>query len=161
MRTISVEVELQGTPTRNYEASLTWAISSSASTRSSKVQVTLIKHPAVGVLEDPYTVRGILRLILIEDVLHWVNLFHFYMEIYNNKSQDLWCWSCFFQICLNAQIVKPHFNPFFTTEDVLTANYHSTVKAELFEGETCEEAPVLLLEVRKRGEENLPKRAWV
>ncbi|XP_047490877.1 hemolymph clottable protein-like [Penaeus chinensis] len=104
VRTISVEVELQGTPTRNYEASLTWAISSSGTTRSSKVQVTLIKHPAVGVLEDPYT------------------------------------------ICLNAQIVKPHFNPFFTTEDVLTANYHSTVKAELYEGETCEESPVLLLE---------------
>lgn len=58
MRTISVEIELQGTPTRNYEASLTWAISSSASARSSKVQVTLMKHPAVGVLEDPYTVRG-------------------------------------------------------------------------------------------------------
>ncbi|XP_069996102.1 hemolymph clottable protein, partial [Penaeus vannamei] len=104
VRTISVEIELQGTPTRNYEASLTWAISSSGSARSSKVQVTLMKHPAVGVLEDPYT------------------------------------------ICLNAQIMKPHFNPFFTTEDVLTANYHSTIKAELYEGETCEEAPVLLLE---------------
>lgn len=104
VRTISMEIELQGTPTRNYEASLTWAISSSGSARSSKVQVTLMKHPAVGVLEDPYT------------------------------------------ICLNAQIMKPHFNPFFTTEDVLTANYHSTIKAELYEGETCEEAPVLLLE---------------
>lgn len=93
----------------------------------------------------------------------FVSFLYFYIlygDLQQQKS-DLWCWSCFFQICLNAQIVKPHFNPFFTTEDVLTANYHSTVKAELFEGETCEEAPVLLLEVRKRGEENLPKRAWV
>ncbi|XP_042888822.1 hemolymph clottable protein-like [Penaeus japonicus] len=104
VRTVSVEVELKGTPTRNYEASVTWAISSSASARSSKVQVTLMKHPAVGVLEEAHT------------------------------------------ICLNAQIVKPHFNPFFTIEDVLTANYHSTVKAELYDGVTCEEASVLSLE---------------
>lgn len=69
MRTVSVEVELKGTPTRNYEASVTWAISSSASARSSKVQVTLMKHPAVGVLEEAHTVRDILELLDIGHVL--------------------------------------------------------------------------------------------
>ncbi|XP_045615209.2 hemolymph clottable protein [Procambarus clarkii] len=102
VRTVSVGVELQAaTKKRSYESVVTWVISKTAGEIFTKVQLSLIKNPAEGTLEEPHAT------------------------------------------CFNVQLVKPAFLPMPTLEEVLNVNFHTTIEATVFDGESCSSAPVL------------------
>nr|AAD16454.1 clotting protein precursor [Pacifastacus leniusculus] len=102
VRTVSMGVELKGaTKKKSYESVVTWAISKSTSQISTKVQLSLIKNPTEGSLEEPHAT------------------------------------------CFNVQLLKPTFPLMATVEEVLSTDFHTTVTAEVYYGESCSSSPVL------------------
>ncbi|KAG7156252.1 Hemolymph clottable protein-like 2 [Homarus americanus] len=105
VQSISVGVALQGSISRSYESVLTWNTSPITSPQSStKIQLSLLQHTPLGVLEESHAT------------------------------------------CVNLRVVKLFFLPMATTEEVLSANFHTTVDAEVYDGVNCDDQPVLKIQ---------------
>ncbi|XP_068217107.1 hemolymph clottable protein-like [Palaemon carinicauda] len=96
VKTLSLDIDLEGTENRKYAALLSWATSKSSSQVDNKFQFAWIKDVPEGSLGETETT------------------------------------------CLNIQMVKPRFLPFASADDVLGADFASSLKITLDGGLQCD-----------------------